>query len=97
MGNNITNESEDFDDYVSDDSSLGGFDGSEQIHIAYSMLAHIVQQETNEMPPVIRKKPDLRIFRVSCPFYLGLAGQNRIKILCFFFSLSIAHHDVQRD
>lgn len=85
MGNNITNESEDFDDYVSDDSSLG-FDGAEQIHIAYSMLAQIVRQETNEMPPVIRKKPDLRIFRVGSQFYVLLNGQKQNNFFVLFYS-----------
>lgn len=64
MGNNITYELEDFDDYVSDDSSLS-FDNGEHLRFAYSMvLSQIVRQDPNEMPPVIRKKPDLRIFRV---------------------------------
>ncbi|KAI8119043.1 hypothetical protein FF38_02422 [Lucilia cuprina] len=62
MGNNITYELEDFDDYVSDDSSLSLDNGN--LSFAYSMvLTQIEREDRKEMPPVIRKKPDLRIFR----------------------------------
>lgn len=70
MGNNITYEIEnaDDDDYLSSDGSVSSFNGDgETLSIALgSMLQQIVNQETDEMPPVIRKKPDLRVFRVSC-------------------------------
>ncbi|KAM7344616.1 DDB1- and CUL4-associated factor 11 [Cochliomyia hominivorax] len=63
MGNNITYELEDFDNYLSDDSSLS-FDNADHLSLAYSMvLSEIVREDINDMAPVIRKKPDLRIFR----------------------------------
>lgn len=81
MGNNITYELEDFDDYVSDDSSLS-FDNADHLSFAYSMvLSQIVRQDTKEMPPVIRKKPDLRIFRVSFE-----SSQGRVDNLFDYFS-----------
>ncbi|XP_075165644.1 DDB1- and CUL4-associated factor 11 [Haematobia irritans] len=61
MGNTITYEfeyDEDDEDFLSDDSEGGG------VHISLgSMLQEVVNQETNEMPPVIRKRPDLTVFR----------------------------------
>ncbi|XP_073844477.1 DDB1- and CUL4-associated factor 11 [Musca autumnalis] len=64
MGNNITYEIEDDDEYLSDDSSISRGGEGEYLNLALeSMLQEIVNQETNTMPPVIRKKPDLRVFR----------------------------------
>lgn len=70
MGNNITYELEDIDDNLSDDSSsLSLENADEHINLTYSMvLSDIVGDDIPRMPPVIRKKPDLRIFRVSVQF-----------------------------
>lgn len=64
MGNSITYEFEDGEDESSDVSSLSG-DAEELTMALGSMLAHIERHEEPEVPPVIRRKPDLRVFRVS--------------------------------
>lgn len=80
MGNSIPYQFvEGDDDYLSDGSSLNG-DGEEITLALGSMLAQIVGQEANDMPPIIRKKPDLRVFRVSSKHLVWLIGINKILL-----------------
>uniref|UniRef100_A0A1I8P427 Uncharacterized protein n=1 Tax=Stomoxys calcitrans TaxID=35570 RepID=A0A1I8P427_STOCA len=59
MGNNIAYDSE-----TDDDENLSDISEDEHLPLALgSILQQVINQDTNEMPPVIRKKPDLRVFR----------------------------------
>lgn len=75
MGNityEIGDDEDELEQYLSDDSNSSlGFDAESghDLRLALgNVLVQFVDQNLNEMPPVIRKKPDLKIFRVSYQF-----------------------------